>query len=465
MSTIIMSLIHQVEAKTYYVSPAGNDANSGVSTSDPWETVSKVNFTSFQPGDRVLFERGGEWREQLKASSSGTPGKPIIYDAYGHGPKPRFWGSDVLENSKWEAEGGNVYAFHGLGSKVTAVLADHGVGPHGQWYTNFSDKPLKDLPNNFRWQGGVLRINSASDPRTDGRLYTAAVRQDIIYSNAKDHLVFRNLIGDETCEPDGGYVFRVMDSSDVLIEDCEAYRGGRHHFGIINSTGFVGRRLKAAYAMPHNIALSSSLFVSYAGENAKFDGCSSVWEDCIGEHNEDGEGGVYMYFVCHGEKTGLIRLIRPIDRGSLFTIHQENPNQRVEVTGGLVQDADYELICDNSITDGLTLVGASSVAVQGSNNLLQNIKMKHIVPLGDANIEEKGAVYIRKGSLSNIIRSSTISLDDNTPKSAPCLVLEGDGSHTRLQGNVLLSNGPKILAVGRGLNQSDLEQSDHNPHD
>ena len=50
-------------ATTYYVSPSGNDNNSGTSTGAPWKTLAKVNNTNFSPGDKILFQRGGEWRE------------------------------------------------------------------------------------------------------------------------------------------------------------------------------------------------------------------------------------------------------------------------------------------------------------------------------------------------------------------------------------------------------------------
>src|SRR5947209_19909358 len=81
---------------TYYVQPRGNDGRGGTSPATAWRTVAKVNATKFAPGDRVLFARGGEWREQLVASSDGSAGRPVVYGAYGTGPRPRFWGSDVL---------------------------------------------------------------------------------------------------------------------------------------------------------------------------------------------------------------------------------------------------------------------------------------------------------------------------------------------------------------------------------
>ncbi|RPH34979.1 MAG: hypothetical protein EHM91_17800, partial [Planctomycetota bacterium] len=83
-------------ADIYHVGPQGNDANDGRTPATAWKTVAKVNATTFAPGDQVLFARGGEWRESLKAPSSGAPGKPIVFAAYGTGAKPKFWGSDVV---------------------------------------------------------------------------------------------------------------------------------------------------------------------------------------------------------------------------------------------------------------------------------------------------------------------------------------------------------------------------------
>src|SRR5438270_12899317 len=87
----------QLLSSVYYVSPNGSDSNAGTSIDAPWKTVVKVNASSFQPGDQVLFQRGGQWRESLSASSSGVAGSPIVYGAYGDAAqaRPLFIGSDV----------------------------------------------------------------------------------------------------------------------------------------------------------------------------------------------------------------------------------------------------------------------------------------------------------------------------------------------------------------------------------
>src|SRR5262245_57284111 len=92
-------------ADVYYVSPGGNDAHDGRSPEKAWRTAAKVNQSPFQPGDQILFARGGEWRESLKASSHGAPDKPIVYAAYGTGAKPKFWGSDLLPATDARVEG------------------------------------------------------------------------------------------------------------------------------------------------------------------------------------------------------------------------------------------------------------------------------------------------------------------------------------------------------------------------
>jgi|GEM_PF-2921294 len=94
----------EVSAQTYYVSNCvtiGNDSNSGTSTSTPWSTVNKVNTSSFDPGDSILFNRGCVWREKLTVPSSGTAGSVITFGAYGSGANPVLNGSAVLDNASF----------------------------------------------------------------------------------------------------------------------------------------------------------------------------------------------------------------------------------------------------------------------------------------------------------------------------------------------------------------------------
>jgi hypothetical protein len=85
---------------TYYVdSSRADDSGDGLTPSTAWKSLSKVNSTTFQPGDHVLFKAGGIWNGQLWPKGSGSAGNPIVIDMYGTGNKPVFngGGNDYLQ--------------------------------------------------------------------------------------------------------------------------------------------------------------------------------------------------------------------------------------------------------------------------------------------------------------------------------------------------------------------------------
>lgn len=78
---------------TYYVdSVAGDDANSGTSTSSPWKSLTKANAAVLNPGDRLLFKRGGSWSGKLALTRSGSATQPIVVGSYGSGDLPLIQG-------------------------------------------------------------------------------------------------------------------------------------------------------------------------------------------------------------------------------------------------------------------------------------------------------------------------------------------------------------------------------------
>jgi hypothetical protein len=100
-------------ATTYYVSTTGNDLNDGTSTATPWQTLTKVNYTTFAAGDTILFKRGGVWTGILSPCSgsrcSGTSLAYLKLDAYDIGAAPRIDGNGaspatiyLLNQEYWE---------------------------------------------------------------------------------------------------------------------------------------------------------------------------------------------------------------------------------------------------------------------------------------------------------------------------------------------------------------------------
>ncbi|MFA6004170.1 MAG: right-handed parallel beta-helix repeat-containing protein, partial [Elusimicrobiota bacterium] len=76
---------------SYYVSSAGNDTNDGLSTASPWNTIAKVNATTFTSGDQVLFRSGDEFLGQININQSG-----LTLGAYNSGAKPIISGAGRL---------------------------------------------------------------------------------------------------------------------------------------------------------------------------------------------------------------------------------------------------------------------------------------------------------------------------------------------------------------------------------
>ena len=108
----------RAQDKTYFVSPDGNDAASGLSVKDAWKSIDKVNSFVFQPGDKVLFESGKTFYGQLKVQGSGAEGKPITLSSFGGPERPviNFGAAEgagiLLENvDHWEVVGMEVVSY------------------------------------------------------------------------------------------------------------------------------------------------------------------------------------------------------------------------------------------------------------------------------------------------------------------------------------------------------------------
>lgn len=105
----ILLLCSIASATTYYVDPAGSNANDGLTPQTAWRTLLKVGISTFQPGDVILFKRDGVWNEWLTPPSSGAAGNVIKFDAYGNGLPPEFTGRYATTAGQWANTGGNVW--------------------------------------------------------------------------------------------------------------------------------------------------------------------------------------------------------------------------------------------------------------------------------------------------------------------------------------------------------------------
>jgi len=92
------ALLPNSSATNYYISPSGSDTNPGTQAL-PWQTINKVNSTTFTPGDEILFQGGQTFAGPLifSGTSTGTSANPIVVSSYGTGAATISSSSDGID--------------------------------------------------------------------------------------------------------------------------------------------------------------------------------------------------------------------------------------------------------------------------------------------------------------------------------------------------------------------------------
>ena len=139
-------------AKNYYVSAAGNNSNSGLSATAPWQSISKVNssFSLIAAGDSILFRSGDVFYGALVISKAGTSGKPIVISSYGTGAKPVINGFTNI--TSWTLVSTGIYQASVPGAKTSLNMVT----------LNNKPQALGRYPNANTANGGYLTYESLS---------------------------------------------------------------------------------------------------------------------------------------------------------------------------------------------------------------------------------------------------------------------------------------------------------------
>jgi len=202
-------LANSANATSYYVkSSGGNDANTGLSDSQAWSTISKVNGFTFASGDTIYFKRGSTWREQLV-----VPASNLTFDAYGSGSStnPTIKASEIVTG--WADQTGNVWkATVETEPKYTgSVYFD---GAYGQKVANVG---ALAVAKDWVWDTGELYTYAASDPDA---LYTAievGKRDTAIYMNGKNNVKLKHLTTNSTNGTNQSSIY-IYDSDSVEVD-------------------------------------------------------------------------------------------------------------------------------------------------------------------------------------------------------------------------------------------------------
>lgn len=90
---------------SYFVDDTnGSDLQDGLSPETAWQSIEKVNATTFLPGDRILFKAGGIWTGTLHPLGSGDENSQIVIDQYNIGDKPLIQGAGGVAGVMLESQ-------------------------------------------------------------------------------------------------------------------------------------------------------------------------------------------------------------------------------------------------------------------------------------------------------------------------------------------------------------------------
>jgi hypothetical protein len=454
--------VRVASATTYYVSPTGSDSNSGTSASSPWSSVTKVDDTSFSPGDQVLFQYGGTFNGSLDASSSGTVSAPITYSAYGNAAlgNPVFSGSDHVDSSAFAPVAGTTFAMTAA-TPVNWVYNNNSFTREAQDATG-STAPATDLsfvestPNSFYYNSGngQLFVNLGTSNLASQSI-ALGTRADAIFNNYHSNLVFNHLSTANTAQDDAGYGIRVQNGTNVTVQNATVTNAGKHGVGVIDGNNFTGSNLNVVSLQPDLVYGGASAYVAFSDVSTASihsGGDSSVWNN-LGFTNTN---GAYAAFVSHGDPgaIGSLKINNLVSNngyGSGTDIQSTGPNEKVVLTNSTFTGAIVAVETNNAILSGLKLLGNATVALSGNNSVVQNSLFLGQNP--DEQAGDNGSIV--DSGTGNTYRLNTFQ---GTATLGPAIGIMTAGSNTKIYGNVF--DAP--LEISQEANGSPLLSMDDN---
>ena len=233
-------------ATDYYVDASnGNDSNNGLSPSAAWRTLGKVYnaMWDFNPGDRILFQRGETWGSTtpLSITCSGSSGNPITFGAYGTGAKPAFNGSSMndppinarpavshvtIQDIYIHSYSGTGIFFgdHGWDTNITISNCEVNGGSNGIFIDRTDTYIIEDCTVHNCSNGGIVIYGSPSQQATNG-----IIRNCTAYDIGQDGIVIHR---------DGSYSTA---GPNHYIYNCLAYNCGEQGFDITAGSNIIVR--------------------------------------------------------------------------------------------------------------------------------------------------------------------------------------------------------------------------------
>lgn len=209
-----------IKGTVFYISVNGDDQNSGTSSSEPIQTIARLQQLKLSEGDTVLFERNGIYRtEDTVQIKSG-----ITYGAYGKGKKPVICGSacNYAKAATWiptETEG----------IWETTVNGEAGVMTFdGDSFVGVRKYSLEELREDGEYyhdlNNHVLYLYSKENPATVFEEIEIGTTKDLFVGFHANSVRIYNLAFKYTAN----HALSLGDNKNIVISGCEiGWIGGR----------------------------------------------------------------------------------------------------------------------------------------------------------------------------------------------------------------------------------------------
>lgn len=201
---VFFTVIEHTGGTTYYVdAKAGDDSNNGTSEETPWQSLDKINATTFNPGDKILLKSGSIWNGLLWPKGEGAEGNPITLGKYGTEAYPIINGTGICPMNG-----------SGSGDKMypTVFLMDQSY-----WIIENLEITNQNLANKYKLNFGVLIWTTGT---TGERMKDVTVRNCYVHDVISDPSTAKmsgGIIGTGTVDyPDGTIAMKSSDYSSLM---------------------------------------------------------------------------------------------------------------------------------------------------------------------------------------------------------------------------------------------------------
>lgn len=361
----------KASAETYYVDcDASDDNGAGTSEDTAWKTISKVNNSTFNPNDEILFKKDCTWRSLLIIPSSGTVDNPITFGAYGTGENPLISSADDIigTSGSWTSAGSNVWSRSLPGQTYTVFFNEDQMGTNIANYLNISGQ------YQWSWSGGRFYVYATSNPSGYYSKIEAGQRNYVVEIKERAYITLSGIhvkYGNHASEG----VVKIRDSEYITMEDC-----------IITNPHGTGVKV---YNSPH-FTMDGCVLVgndktqdtSYSC-GVKFEAGSTNWEVKnssltgfrMGVRTNNSQPGSNNFSV-HDNIFSDSGLVGNYDEGAIYTSFVENG----EIYNNIISSNSYSVASYSgsniNIHDNTSLVsGSDGIAVNsmtGTNIITRN---------------------------------------------------------------------------------------------